>query len=232
MSASTPSAGAPNPSRFKTASPPLSRGEILEAALRQAEAGGLDQLTVRKLADELDVTPMALYRHVRDKDDILEGVADALLAKRGLPSEDARWDEYLIELASSLRSVLRDHPLLVSVFGRRPQVGPTARLRLAAGCDVLVAAGYAEVEAVRVYAAVHTYTIGFCALEAGRAASGDRPEAGGDDQDGDGEDEQLSALIAGFVTEQQFQFGLRSLVRGLPVPHRRRPAKEPAPKGI
>jgi len=224
MPTTKPRSEGPTPSRFKTASPPLTRTEILEAARRQAEAGDLDQLTVRKLADELDVTPMALYRHVRDKDDIIEGVADALLADQGLPDPAMRWDAYLVELARSLRAVLRDHPVIVTVFTRRPQVGPAARARLAGGREALVGAGFSERDSTRVYAAVHTYTLGFCALEAGRAGS----DGGGGGEDGDDE----SGVIAGFVSEQQFEFGLRALVRGLPAPRRGRSAKAPAAKGI
>ena len=160
-----------NPSRFKTASPPLTRGEIVAAALRHANTDGLDQLTLRKLADELDVTPMALYRHVRDKDDILEAVTDVLLAEAGLPDPHLLWSDYLIELAETLRGVLRDHPSVVSVFTRQPQVGPAALARLAGARDVLTRAGYTPDQTIRIYAAVHTYTLGFCALEAARNAA-------------------------------------------------------------
>ena len=130
-----------NPSRFKTASPPLTRDEIVAAALRHANTDGLDQLTLRKLADELDVTPMALYRHVRDKDDILEAVTDVLLAEAGLPDPHLLWSDYLIELAETLRGVLRGHPSVVGVFTRQPQVGPAALARLAGARDVLTRAG-------------------------------------------------------------------------------------------
>jgi AcrR family transcriptional regulator len=227
MPTTTPRSGAPKPSRFKTASPPLTRAEILDAALRLAEAGDLDQLTLRKLADELDVTPMALYRHVRDKDDIIEGVADALLAEQGLPRKSLHWEAYLIELARSLRAVLRDHPVIVTVFTRRPQVGPAARVRLEAARQVLVGAGFREHDALSVYAAVHTYTLGFCALEAGRAASTGLPP----DEIEDDADDDLPRLIAAFVSEQQFEFGLRSLARGLPAPRRGRGSKSPAARG-
>jgi len=228
MPTTTPRSGGPRASRFKTASPPLTRAEIVEVALRQAEAGDLDQLTLRKLADELDVTPMALYRHVRDKDDIIECVADALLAKQGQPPDGLHWDAYLIELARTLRSVLRDHPVIVTVFTRRPQVGPAARARLAGARQVLVRAGLSEQDALSVYAAVHTYTLGFCALEAGRAASTGTTLGEGEDDDGD---DDLPGVIAGFVSEHQFEFGLRSLVRGLPAPRRGRGPKAPGAEG-
>ena len=203
------------PTRFRTGSPPLSRNEILRAALHEAETGDLDQLTVRKLADQLDVTPMALYRHVRDKDDILEGVIDALLSKAGLPPSTLAWGEYLVALAESLRSVLREHPTIVSVFARRPQVGEAALARFSGALAVLTAAGWIHRGGHPAIAAVHTYALGFCALEAARNRHGADPVSS-DASDATG----LAAAVPGFVSEQQFRLGLRALVDGLGSPRR------------
>ena len=75
------------------------------------------------------MTPMALYRHVRDKDDILEGVADALLADAGLPEPSAPGADYLTELATSLRALLKRHPSILTLFTRRPLITPMAVAR-------------------------------------------------------------------------------------------------------
>ncbi len=189
-------------SRFKTDSPPLTRLEILDAAVRHAREGQLDQLTVRRLAAELDVTPMALYRHVRDKDDILESVADALLSDVGLPDPSTPWSEYLTELATSLRQLLQEHPPILTLFTRRPLMTPMAIARLDGASGVLTRAGYSLEDAHRIYAAVHTYTLGFCALERARQrVDAPRTTAGSPER-----------VIADFVTEDQFRFGLRALV--------------------
>ena len=118
------------------------------------------------------MTPMALYRHIRDKDDILEAVTDALLAASGLPDPSTSWAECLLELAISLRKMLRAHPPIVTLYTRRPLITPMAVARLDGGSGVLMAAGHTSDEADRIYAAVHTYTLGFCALEGGRHAAG------------------------------------------------------------
>ena len=52
------------------------------------QGGGYEQMSIRSLADELGVAPMSLYRHVRDKDDLLDEVVDRLLAKAWRPSAD------------------------------------------------------------------------------------------------------------------------------------------------
>ncbi len=201
--------GSSRASRFKTSSAPLTRDEIIVAALRYAEAGDLAGLTVRGLAHDLDVTPMALYRHIRDKDDILEAVTDRLLAAAGLPDASTSWSDCLLELAISLRKVLRAHPPIVALYTRRPVTSPVSVERLVKARDSLMAAGHTSDEADRIYAAVHTYTLGFCALEGGRHAAGaSRP-------DGEHELSRDQQAINEFVTEDQFTFGLRALVGGL-----------------
>ena len=60
---------------------PLSRDRVLQAAIAHADAGGLEALTMRKLAEVLGVAPMALYRHVANKDDLIDGMVDARLRR-------------------------------------------------------------------------------------------------------------------------------------------------------
>jgi AcrR family transcriptional regulator len=195
-------------------SPKLSPARIVDAAVEMADAEGLDQVSTRSLATRLDVTPMALYRHVRDKDEIVAAVVDVLLARHGVdPESGIDWRDHLLRIATSLRAVLAEHPEALRLFTRRPVTTPVARARLAGSIAVLVAAGFDEADATRAYAAVHTYTIGFSALEAGR-------RGGATDQPGEpvepGEpDDQVDAIIRGFVTDDQFHHGLAALIAGL-----------------
>jgi TetR/AcrR family transcriptional regulator, tetracycline repressor protein len=89
----------------------LSKSAVTERALKLADADGLDALTIRKLAQDLGVTPMALYWHFRSKEDLLEGVAGRLWGEidvRTNPS--APWPAQLRGLMESLVKVLRAHP--------------------------------------------------------------------------------------------------------------------------
>jgi len=187
----------------------LSRDAIIEAAWTQAAEHGLDSLSTRTVAARLDVTPMALYRHVRDMDEIVGAVVDGLLAERGLPVADVDWREWLQQLARSLRGLFLKHPAAVGLFIRQPVTTPAARIRLEATVGVLVEAGFTRHDAVRAYAAVHTYTIGFCGLEAGRLRAPAPVEPLDAAQD------PTSVAIRGFVTDEQFAYGLRALVYGL-----------------
>jgi AcrR family transcriptional regulator len=188
--------------------PPLTRAEIVKTALRLRIADDAGALSMRRLAAALDVTPMALYRHFEGKDDILLAMADELLAEHALPSAAVAWAAYLHELAVSLRGMLRTEPFVVSVFARRPVVSPAAQRRLATATSVLTRAGFTVDAAVRAYATVHIYTLGFCMLEQARDAAG---------HVGIPLDTRSTEAvqISGFVSEGQFLAGLDAILAGI-----------------
>jgi TetR/AcrR family transcriptional regulator, tetracycline repressor protein len=89
----------------------LSKSAVIDRALKLADADGLDALTIRKLADHLGVTPMALYWHFRSKEDLLEGVAEQVWGELDVNVDpDAPWWAKLQRLLESLVRVLRAHP--------------------------------------------------------------------------------------------------------------------------
>lgn len=187
----------------------LTREYILHAAQEQAAESGLESLSSRTLAARLGVTPMALYRHVRDMDEIVGALVDDFLGAVGIPDRSLAWRQWLELLAQGLRDLFRDHPAALALFTRQPVTTPAARRRLEMAMAVLTAAGFPPDEAVRAYAAVHTYTVGFCALEAARRRG---PEAAAPLDEAD---DPFSVAIRGFVAEEQFLVGLRALVDGL-----------------
>lgn len=152
-----------------------SRELVLDAARAQVDDAGLESLSSRTLAARLDVTPMALYRHVEDMDEVIGVIVDRLLEDLGTPHPSPDWQSWLRNLAQAFRADLRTHPDMLALFARRPITSPAARQRLQAAIDVLGGAGFSTDEATRAYAAVHTYTIGFSAL--GRAGAGPRLRA-------------------------------------------------------
>jgi AcrR family transcriptional regulator len=103
---------------------PLSRDRILERAVQIADADGVDALTMRRLADDLGFEAMSLYRHVKNKNDVLEGILDAVLAEIESPAADGDWDVAIRRSAISVSDVLDRHPwatdLLMSPTGIRP----------------------------------------------------------------------------------------------------------------
>ena len=201
-------------SPWEEASPPaqrapwgtLARDDIIQAAVKIVRAGGYEEMTIRSLAAELGVAPMSLYRHIRDKDDLLDEVVDRLLAKAWRPSApEDDWQEWVIEAAANLRSFLVSQPAALHVYLRHPVVSPAAVERMDTMMDVLRRAGAGEQTARRAYGALHTYTIGFAALEASRARSAPATE----------EVSSLAQQLAAYTTTDQFMNGLRYLLEGI-----------------
>ncbi len=187
---------------------------MVDAAIKAIEDGGYEQMTIRSLAAGLGVAPMTLYRHVESKDDLLDEVADRLLAESWRPrARREDWRGWIAEAARRLRDLLVSRPAVLSVYLRHPVVSPAAIARMEAMLGVLGRAGFDDVSAQRAYASVHTYTIGFAALEASRARWAETRERVGD----------VERQLAAFTTPQQFADGLGHLLDG--VERHRRDAK-------
>src|SRR3954453_7085083 len=89
----------------------LSRDAIVERALAIADAETLDAVTIRRLGQEFGVTPMALYWHVKNKDELLDAMGDALFADLAYDADPgASWDEQLAAVVRALIAALRRHP--------------------------------------------------------------------------------------------------------------------------
>ncbi len=163
------------------------------------------EVTIRSLAAQLDVAPMSLYRHVRDKDDLLGEVVDRMLAAEWEPAADPTdVGSWLTEAAERLRHLLVGQPAALHVYLSGPVVSPAALRRMDAMLDVLDQAGLDATAARRAYAALHTYTVGFAALEASR--SGWQPS---------GSDGGTALVLAAFTSPEQFAVGLRYLLDGI-----------------
>lgn len=150
--------------------PPLTRDRVTGAALATAERGELDTLTMRSLAEELGVSAMALYGHVANKDEILDAILDRMLERDALPPPPAaaEWRIWTIEAAEGLRGVLTRYPALLDRYCRRPVGVPAALRRMELSLEVLRQAGFGGEACLAAYTTIHTYTLGFTALEIAR----------------------------------------------------------------
>ena len=72
---------------------PLSRERVLRAAIALADEGGLESLSMRKLGQQLGVEAMSLYHHVANKDDLLDGIVDAVTSEIEVPSDETDWKD-------------------------------------------------------------------------------------------------------------------------------------------
>src|SRR5687767_6257871 len=89
---------------------PLTRERVLEAAVEAADRDGVASLTMRRLAAELGVVPMALYKHVANKEELLDGMLDVVVTEIDPPRTDADWKTAVRERILSARAALLRHP--------------------------------------------------------------------------------------------------------------------------
>ncbi len=160
------------------------------------------------LASSLGVAPMSLYRHVTSRDDLLDEVVDRLLAKAWKPSVSRdNWRAWVIQAADRFRRFLVGQPAALHVYLSHPVASETAVTRMNALMDVLRIGLGDERAARRAYATIHTYTLGFAALEAGRAKWIPNPR----------EVNGLAKDLAGYTSARQFSEGLRLILDGVAV---------------
>jgi AcrR family transcriptional regulator len=131
----------------------LSRAQIVAAALDIARKEGLQALTIRRLAADLGASRMALYRHVADKDALIDLVMDAIAEHEVVPpaSQEGPWSERLRRLAVSLRRELSAYPGLSELLMTRANHGPGALRAVETILGILAEAGLDERDAARYY---------------------------------------------------------------------------------
>ncbi len=103
---------------------PLNRDRVLEAAVTLADEVGIESLSMRRLAQELGVVPMALYKHVANKEELLDGMVDTLVSEIDPPVPDAPWKSAVrLRVLSARRALLR-HPWARPVIETRTTTTP------------------------------------------------------------------------------------------------------------
>jgi AcrR family transcriptional regulator len=127
----------------------LSRTLVVDRALALADDEGLDAVTIRRLATELDVTPMALYWHFRTKDDLLASMADRLLDDVEIPAAQGSWPELLRGGITALVSALRPHPQVAPLVALRMVQHPTGLALTEMALGALDAAGFSTADAAQ-----------------------------------------------------------------------------------
>jgi AcrR family transcriptional regulator len=171
--AAPPEAAAPAPRA------PLHRDRVIDAAVRLVDRDGPEELSMRKLAAELGVEAMSLYNHVPNKAAVLDGVAEAVLAKIDLRA-GARggWEDRIRAMARAFRTVALAHPRSFPLVLTR-QLGSVTGLRpIEASLQVMHAAGFdraTSVHALRAFVAFQTGSL-LRELGASPSLSGLSPE--------------------------------------------------------
>jgi AcrR family transcriptional regulator len=121
---------------------PLTRERVLQAAVDLADRGGNEALSMRKVGQELGVDAMALYRHVRGKDDLLDGLVEVIVGQIEQPATARDWKSALRTQAMTARSVMLRHPWARQVLEERGTGGPATLVHIETALATLHDGGF------------------------------------------------------------------------------------------
>jgi TetR/AcrR family transcriptional regulator, tetracycline repressor protein len=223
---------------------PLDRDQVVRAALSLLDENGLDGLSMRRLAERLAIRAASLYWYVRDKDELLSLLADAISAEVRAPTEDTSWRVLLGTLLGEYRRVLRAHRDAARILAGTVPAGPH-RLHLTdTALGALRAAGFADLDAARAGRLVVDYVTAFVVEEDNETALLDA-FATKHEKNSAGEPPApfttiaaetypSIAALAGCLMDSdsdgRFAFGLKILLDGLEL-HLAQPAARPTDHG-
>jgi AcrR family transcriptional regulator len=209
--------------------PRLTREKVLRAALEFVDANGLAALSMQKLGAELGVQGMSLYSHVENKDELLDGIVEAMAAEAEPPPADGSgWPDALRRLAGEIRAMILRHPAAAPLLVSR-QVLTTRQLQQVDGYrGLLIRQGFTEERAVEVLRTVYGYALGFALVEANLVCCGQGGPWPGDElsrmrrvtemvpRDAPDHLLRLAMLFCGQCDmAEQFSLGVELMIRGL-----------------
>jgi TetR/AcrR family tetracycline transcriptional repressor len=207
---------------------PLTQEQVVRAALALLDEVGLDELTMRRLAERLGVKAASLYRHVRSKDELLALLGDEISSEIPFARAAGSWRNQLSEIAWNVRRGLLAHRDAARVLANTPPVGPRRLKHIEAVLQALRAAGLKDRDAARAAYHLNNFVTEFAADEARFAAYAATPGASRRKILGEARrqfkslpEHEYPAIVAlaDHLTEdaqdELFQFGIDMCLRGI-----------------
>lgn len=143
------------------ARPPLSKERVLRAAVTLADKIGISSLSMRKLGQELGVEAMSLYKHVANKNNILDGIVDIVASEIDVPSIGGDWKMAMRRRSISAHEALLRHPWATMLIVSRANVGPAMLRYVDATIGCLREAGFSYAMADHAWNAIDSHVYGF-----------------------------------------------------------------------
>ena len=202
---------------------PLTRERIVEAAMRLMDVEGLEAMTMRRIGRELGVEAMSLYNHVADKEDILGGVIEAVMAEYEFPPASEDWRETARRAARSWRTLLKGHPNVITLMSeqRKPTTSIESLRPMDFALGILASRGLGPEEAVRAFRAFGGFIQGFVLAEIANMFGGDPQAAMHEELAAEIPADLLPHLskhfryLADCNFDEEFEYGLDLMLRGL-----------------
>jgi AcrR family transcriptional regulator len=197
----------------------LSQEKICTAALAVISSDGLEGLSMRRLATQLNVEAASLYNHVKNKSELLDLIQENLFKKLPKPKEKNDWKKYLWELANSMRNGLLKFPNVVPLFSTRPSVGISALEQTEKAFSILRAAGFRYADVIFAYQSLCIFVLGHLQAEVGHvpgAKEGSEPSfVGKIDPDKFPHLMKAYSQSGGKNYDGWFNFGITAIITGL-----------------
>ena len=143
----------------------LNRDRVIAAAVALADAAGLEGLSMRRLGEELGVEAMSIYNHVANKDDLINGMADAVFAEIELPSHSDDWKTAIRKRSISFRNVLARHPWATTVRDSGTNPGSATLRHHDRVIGTFRNGGFTVPQAAHAFSAIDSYIYGFAMQE-------------------------------------------------------------------
>ncbi|MGB0867468.1 MAG: TetR/AcrR family transcriptional regulator [Granulosicoccaceae bacterium] len=140
---------------------PISREKVLKVAMRLADRQGTASLSMRKIAQAIGVEAMSLYNHVANKDDLLDGLLDAVVGEFEQPGTEGDWRSAIRASAISAHQVLCKHPWAAEMMLSRIRVGPASLAWADSTIGCLQRAGFSYPMADHAWNAIENHIYGF-----------------------------------------------------------------------
>jgi AcrR family transcriptional regulator len=145
----------------------LTRERVLRAAVALADQGGIGSVTMRRLGQELGVEAMSLYKHVQNKDDLLDGIVDLVVGDIDVPPAGTPWKDAMRHRAISAHEVLLAHPWAAIQIMSRFNIGPGMTRYLDATLGRLREGGFSIDGALDAWHTLDSHIYGFTLQELG-----------------------------------------------------------------
>lgn len=140
---------------------PLSRERVLRAAVRLADEGGIQALSMRKVAQELGVEAMSLYNHVENKDDIFDGMIDHVFESIPLPAAESDWRATIRDTALIALDRFITHPWVVNLLMQRGNYGRSSLRFMDRMLGLLRSAGFSDEDTHHAWQMLASHTMGY-----------------------------------------------------------------------
>jgi AcrR family transcriptional regulator len=209
------------PKRTRADRAGLSREQVLDAALGLVDRDGISALSMRRLGAELGVEAMTLYHYLPNKEAVLDGIVERVMAEAETGLTGSQWDRALADYARSLRATLLRHPGAALLVATRPAVTPPTLLAAERGLTLLCGAGFPVGQALDTLNALTLFTVAHAASEVSTAAVNATAAAGSQDYLAALDEREFPLLAAAARTSAgtddsaRFEFAVATFIRGL-----------------